>query len=431
MNVFRPFLRLAALMAFGAALVLGPAAVAADHAEPAAAAAHAAPAEAHAAPAAAAHGHDEAATPEPTLLQRFAYSYLTAFMFCLSIAMAGLIFVIIHHLFDAGWSVSVLRIAEHLACLTRPLFLALIPLLLLQGEIWRWLHVNPATDHALDVKKVLFNRITFNVVLAFVFGLWAWMATTFRKYSLAQDKDGSAIWTRKARVLAAWGIYAFAFSLTLAVIMLMMSLQWQFFSTMYGVYYFAGSLWVTLATIYGLTRWLGTRELKPVVFPRQIHDLGVWFFAFTVFYAYIGFSQYFLIWNAAIPEETFWYVDRERGSWWAVGLTLLFGHFFLPFLVLLRIDTKMSLAVMAPMVLWAWIMHYLDMTFNIMPVLYPKGLTITFFDPLCWFGLVAVLAWCFWQDYLKFPKWPLKHPRLKEAVTHHEVTGAGYAVEET
>jgi hypothetical protein len=291
--------------------------------------------------------------------------------------------------------------------------------------------VNPATDHALDVKKVLFNRITFNVVLAFVFGLWAWMATTFRKYSLAQDKDGSAIWTRKSRVLAAWGIYAFAFSLTLAVIMLMMSLQWQFFSTIYGVYYFAGSFWVTLATIYGLMRWLSTREMKPVIFLRQIHDVGVLFFAFTVFYAYIGFSQYFLIWNAAIPEETFWYVDRERGSWWAVGLTLLFGHFFLPFLVLLRIDTKMSVAVMAPMILWAWVMHYLDMTFNIMPVLYPKGLTLTFFDPLCWFGLVAVLAWCFWRDYLKFPKWPQKHPRLKEAVTHHEVTGAGYAVEET
>lgn len=422
--------RLAAVLALGTALLFAPAVVlAAEHAaEPAAAAA------AHATPAAAA-GHDPAhasvAAPEPTVLQMLAYSYLTAFLCCLSLAMGGLIFLLIHHLFDAGWSVSVLRIAEHLACLTKPLFVALIPLLLLQNEVWNWLHVNPANDHSLDVKKVLFNRVTFNVALILLFSLWTWMATTFRRYSLAQDKDGSAIWTRKSRVLAAWGIYAYGFSLTLGVILLMMSLQWQFFSTMYGVYYFAGSFWLTLATLYGLARWLSTRELKPVIFPRQIHDLAVLFFAFTVFYSYIAFSQYFLIWNAAMPEETFWFVDREKGSWWQVGLTLLFGHFFLPFLVLLRIDTKMSITVMAPMIVWAWIMHYLDITFNVMPVLYPGGLHITLFDPICWFGLVAVLAWFFWRDFQKYPKWPQKHPRLKEAVTHHEVTGAGYAVEET
>ena len=431
MNVSHLLRRLASVLAFSTALLFAPATIlAAEHAAEPAAAIHGTP---PAAAATAAHAPDHAAvaTPAPTVLQMFAYSYLCAFLFCLSLALGGLFFLLIHHLFDAGWSVPVLRLAEHLACLIKPLFAALLPLLLLQNEIWNWLHVNPADDHSLDVKKILFNRITFNVALVLLFGLWTYMATTFRRYSLAQDKDGAAIWTRKSRVLAAWGIYAYGFSLTLGIIMLMMSLQWQFFSTMYGVYYFAGSFWLTLATLYGLARWFGTRELKPVIFPRQIHDIAVLFFAFTVFYSYIAFSQYFLIWNAAIPEETFWFVDREKGSWWQVGLTLLFGHFFLPFLVLLRIDTKMSIAIMAPMVVWAWIMHYLDITFNVMPVLYPNGLRITLFDPICWLGLVAVLAWFFWRDFQKYPKWPLKHPRLKEAVTHHEVTGAGYAVEET
>lgn len=430
-----PFLRrMFALLSCGTALLFAPVAIlAAEHAaEPAAAAGHATPA-ATAAVADTGHAAAHAGTPakEPTILQQLAYSYLTAFIFCLSLAMGGLFFLFIHHLFDAGWSAPVVRMAEHLACLTKPLFIALIPLLLLQNQIWNWLHVNPATDHSLEVKEVLFNRPMFNVALILLFTLWTYMATTFRRYSLAQDKDGAAIWTRKSRVLAAWGIYAYGFSLTLGVILLMMSLQWQFFSTMYGVYYFAGSFWLTLATLYGLARWLSTRELKPVIFPRQIHDIAVLFFAFTVFYAYIAFSQYFLIWNAAIPEETFWFVDREKGSWWEVGMLLLFGHFFVPFLVLLRIDTKMSAAVMAPMIVWAWIMHYLDITFNVMPVLYPEGLHVTLFDPICWLGLSAVLGWCFWKDFQKYPKWPLKHPRLKEAVTHHEVTGAGYAVEET
>ncbi|HRI16173.1 MAG TPA: quinol:cytochrome C oxidoreductase [Verrucomicrobiota bacterium] len=378
-----------------------------------------------------AHSHGavaEEAAP-PTWLQSFGYSYLTAFLFCLSLALGGLIFVIIHHLFDAAWSVPVLRLAEHLACLFRPLFFLLLPLLALQRVIWPWMTVDPATDHSLNVKRVLLNPISFNVILIGIFGFWNYMAFTFRKFSLAQDKDGAAIWTRKARVRAAWGIFAFALSLTLVIILLMMSLQWQFFSTIYGVYYFAGSLWLTLATLYGLSRYLMTRELAPVIFKRQVHDLGTWFFAFTVFYAYIGFSQYFLIWNAAIPEETFWFVDRERGSWWQVGMLILFGHFFIPFLLLLRIDTKMSLFVMGPLVLWAWLMHYTDMTFNVMPVLWKSGLHVSLWDPLCWFGMSALLAWFFWSDYLRFPKWTQKHPRLREAITHHEIPAAPVAAD--
>jgi hypothetical protein len=408
----------AAALAFaGALLIAAPAVQAADTA--------------HSTPVAASHGdathssdaygHGPTAHAEPTFLQSLGYSYLTAFLFCLSLALGGLIFLIIHHLFDAGWSVPVLRLAEHLACLIRPLSVMLIPLLLLQRVIWPWMTVDPATDHALDVKKILLNTVAFNVIIIGIFALWNYMAFSFRGYSLAQDKDGSPVWTYKARRLAAWGIFAYGFSLTLVIILMMMSLQWQFFSTIYGVYYFAGSLWLTLATLYGLARYLMTRELKPLIFPRQIHDLAMWFFAFTVFYAYIAFSQYFLIWNAAIPEETFWYVDREKGSWWEVGLLILFGHFFIPFLALLRIDTKMSLFVMGPLIAWAWLMHYTDMTFNIMPVLWKDGLHVTLWDPLFWFGLSGILAWCFWQDYLKYPKWAQKHPRLQEAITHHEI----------
>ena len=356
------------------------------------------------------------------MLKSFAYSYLTAFLFCLSLALGGLFFLLIHHLFDAGWSVPLVRLAEHFACLFRPLTVLLIPLLVLQKTIWPWMSINPAEDHALSVKSgPLLNQVSFTVLLVGIFLLWNYIAFSFRKYSLAQDKDGSPVWTYKARKLASWGIFVFGFSLTLVIILMMMSMQHQFFSTMYGVYYFAGSIWLTLGTLYGLMRYLMTRELAGVVFPRQIHDVGTWFFAFTVFYAYIAFSQYFLIWNAAIPEETFWFVDREKGSWWEVGLLILFGHFFIPFLALLRIDTKMSLFVMGPLVLWAWLMHYTDMTFNIMPVIWKNGLHVTLFDPICWFGMAAILARHFWSDYLKYPKWTLKHPRLQEAITHHEI----------
>jgi hypothetical protein len=198
---------------------------------------------------------------------------------------------------------------------------------------------------------------------------------------------------------------------------------------MYGVYYFAGSVWVTLITLYLLTFWLAQpgRPLEKVYFKRQQQDLGVLFFAFTVFYAYIHFSQYFLIWNAAIPEETFWYVLREKGSWKWVGMTILFGHFFVPFLLLLNQDIKRNLAVMIPVGAWAWLMHYVDMTFNVMPVLHPAGLQLTFWDPLFWFGLAGLVGFLFWRKYQTAAPYPLKDPRLKEAVTHHEVPAPGAA----
>jgi hypothetical protein len=97
----------------------------------------------------------------------------------------------------------------------------------------------------------------------------------------------------------------------------------------------------------------------------------------------------FLIWNANIPEETFWYILREKGSWWSIGMLMIFGHFFLPFLLLLRIDTKMSYTVMLPLAIWAWVMHFCDLSFNIMPVLHPERLRASLVGP----GLHGLHGW--------------------------------------
>ena len=432
MNLSPFFKRILALLACAGLVTFGALRlVAAEHAEPAAAThaaaeTHDAAAEHGDAHAEGGHGHSANAV-EVTFLSQFLYSYLTAYMFCLSIVVGALFLVILHHLFDASWSVPIRRVNEQIACLAPAMGVLALPILILAPSIYPWMSIDPAHDHSLDVKKVLFNRTSFTVILVVVFALWSFMALNFRKWSVAQDKDGAAKWTSKARFQAAWGIYVFAFSLTLVVFLLMKSLMHQFFSTMYGVYYFAGSVWTTLATVYGIVTWLQTRELKGVIFKNTIHYIGTLFFAFTVFYAYIHFSQYFLIWNAAIPEETFWYVKREVGSWWQVGLLILFGHFFVPFLILLRIDAKMNPLVMGPMILWAWLMQYTDMTFNVMPVLYPEGLHVTLLDPICWIGLSAILAVIFWKNFKSAAPFPLKDPRLKEALTHHEVPAPGAA----
>lgn len=379
----------------------------------------------------AADGHAHAAGEGKNLLREIGLRYLTAYMFCLSICVGALFLLFIHHLFDASWSVPIRRVVEQMAALLFPwMLILLIPILLLQRQIYPWLSIDPAGDHSLEVKRALFNVPTFNILLPLLVASWGLIAHTFRKWSIAQDKDGAAIWTRKARVLAAVGIFYFAFSLTLGCIYLMKSLQHQFFSTMYGVYYFAGSVWTALITVWVVTLWLKIKgPLSQVIHQRQIQDVGVWFFAFTVFYAYIHFSQYFLIWNAALPEETFWYVNREQGSWKWVGFTILFGHFFVPFLVLLNQDVKMNPAIMVPMCGWAWLMHFVDMTYNIMPTYGPlkMGPQVSFWDPLFWFGMLALLGFFFLRNFRSAAPYPLRDPRLKEAITHHVIPAPGAA----
>lgn len=366
----------------------------------------------------AAAASEAAAHAGPTLVQQFGYSYLTAFMFFLSLGLGSLFLVLLHHLFDAMWSVPIRRFVEHLSCLLFPWMLILfIPILVLAPQLYPWMNLDPHHDHALHVKEALFNKNAFYVVSISLFLIWGWLTRSLRRHSLAQDKTGAAVHTVAMRKLAAGGIFIFAFSLTLAAIYWMKSLQHQFFSTMYGVVYFAGSVWMTLAAVYFIAIKLrDAGPLRGVVQPRLFYDIGVLLFAFTVFYAYIHFSQYFLIWNAAVPEETFWYVLREQGSWKQVGFLIIFGHFVLPFLALLRIDVKMNTRFVTIIGAWAWLMHYLDMHYNIMPLPYPGGLHLGIFDPICLALIGGVLYWRFKTDFAQHPPYPQKDPRIAETM---------------
>jgi hypothetical protein len=218
------------------------------------------------------------------------------------------------------------------------------------------------------------------------------------------------------------GIISFAITLTLAVVMWMKALEHQWFSTMYGVYYFAGSVWLTLGTVYVITAILDRQGvLSDVLHEHQYYFIGSLMFAFTVFYAYVTFAQYFIIWNGNMPEETFWYVVREQSGWWYVGLVIIFGHFFIPFLALLRIDVKSIFPYMFALTAWAWLMHAVDLSFNIMPIPHPNGPPILWlWLPLgCFAFMGGVLSLVFLKKYAKHPPYPLKDPRLIEAMGYY------------
>ena len=355
-------------------------------------------------------------------LHTFGYSWLVAFMFFLSIGLGSLFLVLAHHLFDAGWSVATRRTCEHLSSLLFPwMAILFIPIAVLAPKLYEWMGPDLQThpDHALKAKAPLFTIPGFYVATVACFLVWWFLTNRLKFWSLKQDETGSAECTHKMRFLSYIGIFLFAFSLTLGAIMWMKGLSHEWFSTMYGVQYFAGSVWLTIGTVYIITMILDRqRVLTDVLHEHQYYFLGSLLFAFTVFYAYVSFAQYFIIWNANMPEETFWFVLREKGTWKYVGWVIIFGHFFIPFLSLLRIDVKSKFTIMIPIIAWAWLMHFTDMTFQILPVPFKEGF------PFGWIwlplGIMALmggfLADRFLKKFASTAPYPLKDPRLVEAM---------------
>jgi hypothetical protein len=356
-----------------------------------------------------------------TLLKQFGYSWLVAFMFFLSLCLGGMFLTLAHHLFDANWSVPLRRINENIACLALPLAVLSIPFIVLGPKLYPWMSM-ATPDHALHAKSAMLNKPFWYIRWLVYFAVWIGLAFTLRRLSVAQDKDGAAKWTFQMRRVSYVGIFLFALSLTFAAIDWMKSLQHQWFSTMYGVWYFAGSVWTYIATLYVITAVLKrSGTVKEVLRPTLFYYVGSLFFAFTVFYAYITFSQYFIQWNANMPEEIFWYKLREKGTWWWLSMVIIFGHFFVPFLSLLRIDVKLKLAVMLPMAVWAWLMHYCDLQFNVMPVFHTENFVLHFMDIGAFLLIAGVMALAFLRFYNQAAPYPLRDPRLKASQDNHEI----------
>jgi len=378
---------------------------------------------------------------------KVAHSYLVGVSYWTAIAIGMLLMVLIHHIFDASWSVVIRRQWEHglaafkwLAVLFLPLIAA--SLFYQRDVVWPWMnpehvmHGGHAVGHdPLYVKKSGFLNLNAFVVGTLVFfGLWMWLSARLRKASFTQDSDGSLGWTRANRMTAAFGIPITALTLTAAAIYWIKSLEYHWFSTMYGVWFFANCVRGALACGVLIMVWLYHRgDYKGIINTNHFHSIGQLMLAFTVFWAYVTFSQYFLIWNANVPEETFWYNLRElnhdgsTNQWWYVGLVILFGHFFLPFFALLSYRFKVTKHIIRRIALWILGVILIDLCYNILPALKDShGDSLPFLSlHLVWVltSVVGVGGVCVWAYLRSFPTArliPIRDPRIGESLTHHE-----------
>jgi hypothetical protein len=382
--------------------------------------------------------------------QAAAAGWLIAIVFWVGIAVGMLFLIMLGYMFDAGWSIVLRRQAEHVVSVFQWLAILFLPLLLLSwfyqpDLLWRWM--NPSFDfasvggHGTVERDILYAKKSgflsmggFTLRAVAYFGIWIGLATVFRRNSFSQDADGDPKWTLSSRKWAAAGLALTAVSSTFAAIDWVKSLEYHWFSTMYGVWYFSngmrGALSVlALIAIVGLAR--GT--FTGVINRTHLYDVGKLMLAFTVFWAYITFSQYFLIWNANVPEETFWYNLREvlhngeASQWKWVGMAILFGHFLVPFLVLLSYKVKVIPKALAAIAIWILATSLLDVCYNVLPFRKDSlGDPLPFLNLHLVWTLAAVVGMggiCVWSYLRSFPTAkliPIRDPRIQESLGHRE-----------
>lgn len=351
--------------------------------------------------------------------KQFAFSWLVAFLFFLSLALGALFFVLIHFATQAGWGIVVRRLAENTMG-TLPLFaLLFVPVTLGMGELFPWIHeIAVGNDHVLNGKAPYLNTPFFVGRAVAYFACWTAIAMYYVRRSRVQDGTRNEAISLSLRRFSGPAIIVLALTQSFAAIDWIMSLDPHWYSTIFGVYWFAGSFvsfFAFLTLMVLLLRRAGL--MGNAVGSEHFHDLGKLLFAFTVFWAYIGFSQYFLIWYGNIPEETIFFRDRLVGSWRSVSLLLGAGHFVIPFFFFMPRTIKRHPALLAVGASWLLLMHGVDLYWLVMPSLHPEGVALGSLDIATFLAVggffVAVVSWLM----LGSPLVPVGDPRLSESLS--------------
>ena len=305
----------------------------------------------------------------------YAYSWLFAFLFFITLTLGGVFWTTLHHVTNSGWGVSVRRLMENLGFVFPFMAIMAIPLMIpsVQDDLYEWMNTHRT------VEGWLYRIICFFVFLgAGIFVL--------RRISIAQDTDPNPSTRRLilARKVSCAVMPVFAVVATFIAFDFMMAIDYKWFSTMYGVWFFAGCALNSMAVLILTLTWLRSKGyLQTVTSPEHYHIMGKLMHAFVIFWAYVSFSQFMLIWYANITEETSYFLLRNSSdgstNWNLWSTLLVFLHFGLPFVILLPHYAKKKIKWVVPICIYILIMHIMDLYIAVIP---ERGPSLSVMDKL-------------------------------------------------
>ena len=349
---------------------------------------------------------------------QFFHSYLVAFLFWAGIALGSLALLMLQHLTGGHWGLVIRRVLEA-ATRTLPLVaLLFLPIIIGAHDIYPWTHHEEMSKTPALVQKarLYLNMPGFVGRAVLYFALWGILAYLLNKWSWEQDRTAERRYTKRMRMLSAPGILIFVLTVTFASVDWAMSLNPEWFSTIYGLLFVAAWSLSALAFSIAILAIVGRSEpLARVVRPNHFQDLGKLMLAFVMLWAYFSFSQYLIVWSGNLPEEIQWYLPRVSGGWGAIALSVIIFHFALPFMLLLSASLKRNAGKLLILAIVILVIRLIDFFWMIAPE-FTNGFHISWMDVVAPIGIGGVwLAMFFWQ-LDKRPLIPINDPQYESVL---------------
>ncbi|MBK5290328.1 MAG: hypothetical protein JJE04_01365, partial [Acidobacteriia bacterium] len=350
--------------------------------------------------------------------QRAWPAMLMASFLLLGLGLSGLFFVALQYASSAGWSVAFRRVPEAMTAALPFGALGLAVVFLIHPALYPW--TGEGGHHLPGFKGVWLSLPFFLVRAAVYVSLWIGFAALIVRGSRRQDEDGSVQHTRRNIRYSVLFLPVFAITFWLASTDWIMSLEPHWYSTIFGVYNFAGLFSSGLAMMILLILWLRARgPLTDFVNEEHLHDLGKLLFAFSTFWMYIWFSQYMLIWYANIPEETTYYIQRTQGFWLPLFLLNMLLNWAIPFAVLMPRPPKRNPVVLARVAVVVLLGRCLDLYLMVAPAVSNEGPAFGLLEASMFAGAIAVFLLVFIRWMRQAPPVPVQDPFLSESLHYH------------
>jgi hypothetical protein len=354
-------------------------------------------------------------------LDQFFRSWLIGFLFCAGLTLGSLALLMLQHLSGGQWGLVSRRVFEA-ATRTLPIVaLFFIPVIVGLPRIFEWARPEAAENAIIHAKAAYLNPTFFIIRAGVYFVFWMVCVVLLNRWSAEQDQGRGTTEADSVRFrkVSAPGLLFLVITVTFASVDWVMSLDPEWFSTIFGLLTIEGwGLTALSLTIVVLAMLNGTKPFEGVLTPRHFHDLGKLLLAFTMLWAYLSFSQFLIIWSGNLPEEIPWYVRRTTGGWGAVAIALVIGHFALPFVLLLSQDLKKRSGLLTKVALFMIVMRLVDVIWLVAPEFRQGGFPIHWMDVALPAGLIGVWVFLFARNLRSRALLPVNDPYFKEAFAH-------------
>jgi hypothetical protein len=354
---------------------------------------------------------------------RALFNYLVAFTFMISIGVGALFLIALEYAAGADWSVPIRRVVEFFAAVVPFLAILVIPLLLNMHDLFHWSHQEAVVKDSVLESKAPYLNVPFFIIRVFVLiGIWTLFYFFFTKNSKKQDATKNQKLTTINIRLSAIFIPVFGITISIAAIDWLMSVEPHWFSTIFGVYFFAGTVVAALAAVTLATVLLKEHGyLHHSMTNDHLFSLGALLFAFVNFWGYIAFSQFMLIWYADLPEETFWFIQKWQGSWAIFSIGLIIIQFLVPYIALVSQPSKMNPKTLKFISVWLLFAHLFDLFWLVMPEMEQMsgGYYFNWIDLVFPIAIVGILLLVFNMKAKKENLIPIGDPKLQKGLDFH------------